>query len=383
MVSPRESTLASDTCGCGGPYARATDVMSKLIAALALAALLGAIAIPPSAAQDGELDDDVVLDGEADGPEYEFSGGDEMDAPSVKIRGRGGRIELGRGRNADGDSNRLRIKVIEVRELSADGEAVGRRGVANRSDRHSQKIRHNPYTVSDEWADDEVEGVQAKSLTLTAEMLDGEATLTMNVFLIKESGDVVIEGEECVDGEADGEMECGTVEEVTPVFPGTLKLTASIDDWIFCNEEQDDVDAADYCADDPSGAYLELDILVDAKANIVKVTDDDEDSEASRLRSLRRRKRPVKYDMGGTKVDFSTMVQVDGVWHEMEAGFPSMRRRESNGLAVYTLRFPRGQHLVYDPTITLAEVSGASPAGPSVAMLFAAAVIALVAVQRQ
>mmetsp|Transcript_10907 Transcript_10907/g.25875 ORF Transcript_10907/g.25875 Transcript_10907/m.25875 type:complete len:377 (-) Transcript_10907:144-1274(-) len=346
--------------------------------ALALAALFGAAMLlaAPVFAQDGETDDDAADEGEM----YEFGGADDL-APAVTIRGKGGKMVLGRGRNPDGDSNKLIVKMMEVRELNATGGVVGKRGKDDREAKHTLgSFRHIPFTVSDAWEQDAVMGVQAQSLTFDAPLISGRSSLEMKVYLIEEAGTITI-NEEC-----DGDQE-DCIEEQMDVEAGMLKFTIAIDDWVFCDASQTDGESDDFCKEGYSGEYIEVDMLVDAKKHGVKQLDDGaaDTAEGRRLggRRLGRREKPERYDFGGTKIDFSRMIEVDGVWKEMAEGYPLMTQSERSGRNIYTFRFPRGQHLFYDPTVTLALDSAAnSAATSSVGLILACAAMVGIAMRQ-
>jgi len=137
------------------------------------------------------------------------------------------------------------------------------------------------------------------------------------------------------------------MDEVSNVTAGQLKLTVEMSNgWQFC----------DNTCKGGEGKYLDLDVclkLPPGAGRMVKVQPDKQPF------------RPKIFNLGsGATVQFSTKIELDGVWTNLTSGYPNLTQKAPD-TNVITLRFPQFINtLVYDPTIDVGDtfyLPGAAP----------------------
>ncbi|XP_014664477.1 PREDICTED: skeletal aspartic acid-rich protein 2-like [Priapulus caudatus] len=232
----------------------------------------------------------------------------------TQVLGQSGKIVVGTSDPPTSDDNRVTISFNSIKELSADDAEVGKG-----KDSHSiNSFASQTFVFSDIDNDAKFQDIGAVSFNFTAELEGPDATLAVTAYIFTEDGNIT------------------NGDEWFLVQAGNMKFNVEIDNWAFCK----------HIVECKQGSTVEagekLDFMMDIKGKGNAAKKDDDKSGTA-----------VNYDLGGanTSIILSTMVSKDGEWMEMESDYPMVVT--TGGKQSFTFRFPRGERLLYDPTIDM------------------------------
>lgn len=260
-----------------------------------------------------------------------------------------------------------------IKELDSNFAVVGTSG----SEKHSvNNFASQEFTIA-EPVDTNYDGVDCHKIAFES-TLNQNSKLTVNTYIFNAAGNIT-------NGDEDNLVDAGNV-----------KFTISVKDWNWCDASatQGDVNYCKKGGTVQAGEWLDFDLTMSTKTKPVRNTSDDAPS-ARRLNGpgpgpgprgdqtkrpkskVGGRRKPERFQVGGgVNIDFSTKVQVDGVWEDMYEGYPKMVATPAK--TTFTFRFPKSSNIFYDPTIVLAETDEEiSAAGTSTSSMVVTALAAV------
>ena len=230
----------------------------------------------------------------------------------VDVLGQSGKVRIGRNQIPSQDPEHITIEIDSLRELNANNDAIGNTGPP--SQKHSiQTFAPLDFTFSSLY-DTEVAGVESVALDFKTTMLDNTAELIVTIYLFKDSGNLTVNGTETFS-----------------LNPGASKFNVNITGWTFCENGGSGLASCN----GQTGEKIEMDIKIKGSDDTVeKVTGSDS-----------------KFTLGGGKtIDMSALVDRDGDWRPMEAGYPKLHTVGNS--QVFTIRLPKfSSSVLYDPVI--------------------------------
>ena len=146
-----------------------------------------------------------------------------------------------------------------------------------------------------------------------------------------------------------------TNDERFTVSPGSFKFSFSIDNWSFCTG------AGGNPCQGESGEYIELSIAIRGPGSAAPSLTSPVESGSGESHTA--------YSLGGdVSLELSDLVQIDGIWTEMPAGYPRVDTK--GGKQVFVFRLPKSTaSIFYDPLIQglgTAEVTQGGDSGGDV-----------------
>jgi len=174
---------------------------------------------------------------------------------------------------------------------------------------------------------------QVNYQNLTATNIDFSATINSGSFnvltyIFQDTGTVVHGSEE------------------SRVGNGTMKFSVNVNNWNWCTGSN-----CVHGGTQQVGAFLEFDVSIKGFKS--------PEAKALANSNLPATNQTQDYDIGaGAVVGLSSRVEVDGVWLTMPNGYPKIAAQGAS--SVYTFRFPKGNSILYDPTIGPDITAGAS-----------------------
>jgi len=125
-----------------------------------------------------------------------------------------------------------------------------------------------------------------------------------------------------------------------------MKFSVNVNNWNWCTGSN-----CVHGGTQQVGAFLEFDVSIKGFKS--------PEAKALANSNLPATNQTQDYDIGaGAVVGLSSRVEVDGVWLTMPNGYPKIAAQGAS--SVYTFRFPKGNSILYDPTIGPDITAGAS-----------------------
>lgn len=228
---------------------------------------------------------------------------------TVRILGQSGKFRMFSTAAGQNDTNVVTIEMDALREVDADGNAVGSSG----QERHSIQTFANQDFVINPIETVMIgvnESVSARKISFQSSIGD-VGRMAVDTFIMNSPGLVGPEGEEW------------------GVGVGDMKFNINFPNWKWCG------DAGSNCRENEEGAFLELDIKIKGAASEVTLID-----ELSRI-----------YDLGGdANLTLTNKVMIDDVQREMPDGYPFLRTQGNS--QIFTFRFQKfTTSAQYDPLL--------------------------------
>lgn len=270
---------------------------------------------------------DPVTAGSTPYPEITFPGnfsdenttGISVEGVFVRILGQSGKFIMGRKSNPSEDPNALKVAFDAIRELNKDGAVIGKSGRV----KHSFNTFASQSFVFSNITDDQYQNLSAKRLDFVANLTSVGATLTVQMYLFEEEGNITQN------------------DEVSQVSKGTLKFNMVLENWSFCGMN------GETCKQGQStsvGEYVEFVIAIKGRKSGTK-----------KEKGRKRRTNAQEYDMGGdASVVLSGKARYDSSseYENLPDGFPKTEMKGSSQLFVFRFR-KFNSSVFYDPQLTL------------------------------
>lgn len=277
---------------------------TNLLVLMAMATLNLALAVPVTTSDAGK---DVFSDGVSSqrrSQQVSSAGG-----TTVQILGRSGKMTVS---NSNLGSSSVTVTMDALREVDTSGNAVGTTG--------NPKHSFNTF-ASQDFTFSPASTVQYQNMT--ASYIDFTSTINSGTFQVltyvfQDTGTITHDSEE------------------SKVGNGTLKFSVSVTGWNWCTGSN-----CQQGQTQQTGSFLDFDISIKgSQAPTAKPKANPNLDAANQTKD---------YNIGNAVVGLSTRVKVDGAWVTMPTGYPKVATQGSS--TVYTFRFPKGNAILYDPTI--------------------------------
>lgn len=181
----------------------------------------------------------------------------------VRVLGQSGKFVMGRTSNPSEDPNALKVAFDAIRELDKDGAVIGKGGRV----KHSFNTFASQSFMFSNITDDQYQNLSAKRLDFVANLTSVGATLTVQMYLFEEEGNITQD------------------DEVSQVSKGTLKFNMVLENWSFCGMNGETCKQGQKSSE---GEYIEFVIAIKGKKSGTK-------KEGGR----KKRTNAQEYDMGG------------------------------------------------------------------------------------
>lgn len=181
----------------------------------------------------------------------------------VRVLGQSGKFVMGRTSNPSEDPNALKVAFDAIRELDKDGTVIAKSGRV----KHSFNTFASQSFAFSNITDDQYQNLSAKRLDFVANLTSVGATLTVQMYLFEEEGNIT-QGDE-----------------VSQVSKGTLKFNMVLENWSFCGMNGETCKQGQKSSD---GEYIEFVIAIKGRKSGTK-------KEGGR----KKRTNAQEYDMGG------------------------------------------------------------------------------------
>lgn len=181
----------------------------------------------------------------------------------VRVLGQSGKFIMGRTSNPNEDPNALKVAFDAIRELDKDGAVIGKGGRV----KHSFNTFASQSFMFSNITDDQYQNLSAKRLDFVANLTSVGATLTAQMYLFEEEGNITQD------------------DEVSQVSKGTLKFNIVLENWSFCGMNEE------ICRQGSKtsvGEYIEFVIAIKGKKSGTK-----------KGGGRKKRTNAQEYDMGG------------------------------------------------------------------------------------
>lgn len=237
----------------------------------------------------------------------------------VRVLGQSGKFIMGRTSNPNEDPNALKVAFDAIRELDKDGAVIGKGGRV----KHSFNTFASQSFMFSNITDDQYQNLSAKRLDFVANLTSVGATLTAQMYLFEEEGNITQD------------------DEVSQVSKGTLKFNIMIENWSFCGMN------GETCKQGPKtsvGEYIEFVIAIKGKKSGTK-----------KGGGRKKRTNAQEYDMGGdASVVLSGKARYDSssAYENLPEGFPKTEMKGSSQLFVFRFR-KFNTSVFYDPQLNL------------------------------
>ncbi|XP_062566808.1 uncharacterized protein LOC134229105 [Saccostrea cucullata] len=236
----------------------------------------------------------------------------------VRVLGQSGKILMGRTRNPAEDPNGIKVTFDAIQETDKDGKAIGTSGRVKHS---FNTFASQKFTVSD-ITDDVYQNLTAKRLDFVASLASVGATLTVQIYLFSEEGNIT------------------QSDEVTQVSKGTLKFNIIIENWTFCGTNGEECRQGQTLNE---GEFIDFTISIKGKKS------------ASKKQGGKKRTNAQEFDLGGeASVVLSGKARYDNSsnYDDLPEGFPKTLVRGSSQFFVF--RFKKfNSSVFYDPQLNL------------------------------
>lgn len=258
---------------------------------------------------------DVVEDAGEDAGESGSGSEDTARRVSIKVHGQSGKFSIF---DADADSpscdpNTITVTMDALRELDADGNAVGTSG----SIKHSiNTFAPQEFEISPP-EDVEIGSASAAKISFSTPFKGlEESRLTIDTYSITRPGDV------------------GTDLETWAVRNGDVKFNLALSNWHWCG----------YWAECSNGQMSQVGAFIDVVIS-VKGSQEAKASSDGKFVELG----------GGASIELSDRVFVDGEWTAMPEGYPMVSIQGTS--TMFTFRFPKfSASALYDPVVSSGDV---------------------------
>lgn len=237
----------------------------------------------------------------------------------VRVLGQSGKFVMGRTSNPSEDPNALKVAFDAIRELDKDGAVIGKGGRV----KHSFNTFASQSFMFSNITDDQYQNLSAKRLDFVANLTSVGATLTVQMYLFEEEGNITQD------------------DEVSQVSKGTLKFNMVLENWSFCGMNGETCKQGQKSSE---GEYIEFVIAIKGKKSGTK-------KEGGR----KKRTNAQEYDMGGdASVVLSGKARYDNSseYENLPQGFPKTEMKGSSQLFVFRFR-KFNTSVFYDPQLTL------------------------------
>lgn len=237
----------------------------------------------------------------------------------VRVLGQSGKFVMGRTSNPSEDPNALKVAFDAIRELDKDGAVIGKGGRV----KHSFNTFASQSFMFSNITDDQYQNLSAKRLDFVANLTSVGATLTVQMYLFEEEGNITQD------------------DEVSQVSKGTLKFNMVLENWSFCGMNGETCKQGKTSSE---GEYIEFVIAIKGRKSGTK-------KEGGR----KKRTNAQEYDMGGdASVVLSGKARYDNSseYENLPQGFPKTEMKGSSQLFVFRFR-KFNTSVFYDPQLTL------------------------------
>ncbi|XP_061196981.1 uncharacterized protein LOC133205231 isoform X2 [Saccostrea echinata] len=236
----------------------------------------------------------------------------------VRVLGQSGKILMGRTRNPAEDPNGLKVTFDAIQETDKSGNAIGTSGRVKHS---FNTFASQKFTVSN-ITEDQYQNLTARRLDFNASLASVGATLTVQIYLFSEEGNIT-QGDE-----------------VTQVSKGTLKFNIIIQNWSFCGTNGEECKKGQTTYD---GEFIDFTISIKGKKS------------ASKKDGRKKRTNAQEFDLGGeASVVLSGKARYDDSsnYDNLPEGFPKTITKGSSQFFVF--RFKKfNSSVFYDPQLNL------------------------------
>lgn len=251
----------------------------------------------------------------------------EFNSVNLKVLGQSGKIVLSKNFTTDNQTitEQVVIRFSSLTERDVMQNEVGQAGKVKHSFNNFAVLDFSVTNVTEQT----YQNITVFQTSLKAVNIVQNASFTGSLLVFKEKGNITT-----------------GVNETEQVYPGALKFSVDIDNWVFCKKPENKTEPCiepTCCSkgnEFEEGSYLDfaLEIKGQKDANVTGIN---------------------SYDLGNSKFVLSSYVNVDNVPTKLSEGFPKYEKQVVND--VFTFRFPKFEKNVsYDPLVVMKGIEDAS-----------------------